>query len=417
MVECRVAHLSSHHQPVDNRIFQRECRSLAAAGYRVHFVVRNSVDEERDGVCIMAVPAPRNRLERVTLTAWRVFRRALESRARIVHLHDPELIPWGFLLRMLGRTVIFDVHEDFAQAAGVRSWIPRPLRSVVARGWSAMAWLAARTFHIVIAERYYARSFPRSVKVLNYPHLERSAALRSVPRFADAADRIRLIYAGSVTISRGAELHARLATALPGCHIHFCGHMSRATADAIRRASGDASIGMMAENGEVAWERRSSRPEAEVSTILLEGVDYYVTDRMVAALQEPWTAGLSIFPYSEHYYEKELTKFFEYMAAGLPLVVSDFPNWRAIVDDAQCGLAVDPERLDIAAALIRRLQVSPDERLAMGARGRAAVETRYSWASQRQNLLDFYESLARPAALSPGIDDNSSSKMEAEKGL
>lgn len=394
MVECRVAHLSSHHQPVDNRIFQRECRSLADAGYRVHFVVRNSIDEIRNGVHIMAIRAPRNRLERVTITAFQVFRRALESKARIVHLHDPELIPWGFVLRALGRTVIFDVHEDFAQAAGVRSWVPRPLRGLVARGWSGLAWFASKTFHIVIAERYYARTFPRSVKVLNYPHLERSDALRSVKRTARREESIRLIYAGSVTISRGAELHARLATLLPGCHIHFCGNMSRATADAIRRASGDATIGVMAENGAVSWEKRSERPEAEVSTILLEGVDYYVTDRMVVALQEPWTAGLSLFPYSEHYYEKELTKFFEYMAAGLPLIVSDFPNWRAIVDGARCGLALDPERLDVAAEQIRRLHDDPAERLAMGERGRAAVESRYSWTSQRQNLLDFYGSLA-----------------------
>ena len=193
--------------------------------------------------------------------------------------------------------------------------------------------------------------------------------------------------------------------------------MSQATADAIRRASGDATIGVMAEDGSVSWERRSDRPDAEVSTILLEGVGYYVTDRMVAALQEPWTAGLSIFPYSEHYYEKELTKFFEYMAAGLPLIVSDFPNWHAIVDGARCGLAIDPERLDIAADLIRRLHDNPAERIAMGERGRAAVESRYSWTSQRQNLLDFYGSLIAPPGGSRASRPNPSSDMEAEKSL
>lgn len=390
MVKCRVAHLSSHHQPVDNRIFQRECRSLADAGYHVHFVVRNAADEVRSGVQIVAVKPPRNRLERVTITAYNVFLRALRTKADIYHLHDPELIPWGLLLRLLGKTVVFDVHEDFAQAAGVRSWIPKPLRGLVARSWKGAAWLASRLFHIVIAERYYARSFPTSVKVLNYPHLERSEALRSVDRTAQQLDRVRLIYAGSTTLSRGAELHARLATLLPGCLIHFCGNMSKQTADAIRGASGDATIGVMAEDGKISWERRSLRPEPEVSTIILEGIDYYVSDRMVAALKEPWTAGLSIFPFSEHYYEKELTKFFEYMAAGLPLIVSDFPNWRAIVESGECGFAVDPARLGDAVDRINWLQANPATRLAMGANGREAVETRYSWDSQRQNLLDFY---------------------------
>lgn len=394
MVKCRVAHLSSHHQAVDNRIFQRECRSLAHAGYAVHFVVRNATDEIRDGVHIVAVKPPRNRLERVTVTACQVFRRALATRAQIYHLHDPELIPWGFLLRLLGKTVVYDVHEDFAQAAGVRSWIPKPLRGVVARGWQGLAWLAARLFHIVIAERYYARSFPKSVRVLNYPHLERSEALRSVDRAAQTLSQVRLIYAGSTTISRGAELHARLASLIPGCLIHFCGNMSQATADAIRRASGDARIGVMNEQGDISWEVRSSGPEHAVSTIILEGVDYYVSDRMVEALKQPWTAGLSIFPYSEHYYEKELTKFFEYMAAGLPMIVSDFPNWRAIVESAECGFTVDPACLDEAVDRITWLQAHPATRLAMGNEGREAVETRYSWSSQRKNLLDFYGRLS-----------------------
>jgi hypothetical protein len=348
----------------------------------------------RGGVHIVGVKPPRNRLERVTVTAFRVFRRALATRAQIYHLHDPELIPWGLMLRLLGKTVIFDVHEDFAQAAGVRGWIPKPLRGLVARAWTGAAWLSSRLFHIVIAERYYARSFPKSVKVLNYPHLERSEALRSVDRTAQPLDRIRLIYAGSTTVSRGAELHARLATLLPGSLVHFCGNMSQATADAIRRASGDATIGVIDEHGRTTWEKRSSRPEAEVSTVILEGLGYYVADRMVEALKEPWTAGLSLFPYSEHYYEKELTKFFEYMAAGLPMIVSGFPNWRAIVEGAECGFAVDPERLDEAVDRIGWLQANPASRLAMGANGREAVETRYSWTSQRQNLLDFYGRLA-----------------------
>ena len=135
-------------------------------------------------------------------------------------------------------------------------------------------------------------------RVLNYPHFERSEALRSVDRSLQRLDRVRLIYAGSTTLSRGAALHARLATLIPGCLIHYCGNMSKQTADAIRKGSGDATIGVMAEDGRISWERRSSRPEPEVSTIILEGLDYYVSDRMVEALKEPWTAGLSIFPYS-----------------------------------------------------------------------------------------------------------------------
>lgn len=394
MPPIKVAHLSSHHTAIDNRIFYRECRTLAAAGYDVAFVVGAAEDTVRDGVRVLAVKSAAGRLERVTLTAWRVVRRALAFDASIYHFHDPELIPWGFALRLMGKQVVYDVHEDFAQAAGVRGWIPGPLRPVVAGLYKAMARLAARAFSIVIAERYYARSFPGATMVLNYPHAERSAALRAVPRDAAPMERVKLVYVGNVTPSRGALVQADLANRIPGCLIQFTGLMTAQVADQIRAVSGDATIGLRAADGTIAWERRSTRPEAEVSTIVLEGVGYYVSDRMVGVLSEPWTAALAVFPRSEHYYEKELTKFFEYMAAGLPILSSDFPTWRALIEPDRCGLVVDPADPDAIVAAVMTLHQDRQRAVEMGERGRRVSQERYSWQAQARNLLDLYGRIA-----------------------
>lgn len=156
-------------------------------------------DELRDGIRILAVPPPRSRPERVTLTAFRVVRRAWHERPAVFHFHDPELIPWGVLLRLLGKQVIDDVHEDFSQAVAVRPWIPSPLRSLIARCLDVAARLAGKTMSIVIAERYDERRFPDVTKVLNYPHRERSLALQVIERRPERQpDRIRLLYVGSV---------------------------------------------------------------------------------------------------------------------------------------------------------------------------------------------------------------------------
>lgn len=395
MPSAKIAHLTSIHNILDNRIFYRECRSLAAAGYDVVLVAQHDRDELRDGIRILAVPPPRNRLERVTLTACRVVRRAWREQPAIFHLHDPELIPWGILLRLLGRQVIYDVHEDFSQAAAVRPWIPGPLRSLIARGLDVVARLAGKSMTIVIAERYYERRFPAATKVLNYPHRERSSALQAIERRPERQpDRIRLLYVGSVTVSRGALLHAELATRLPGSELLMSGICEPAVAEQIRALSDDANFGLIAADGQISWERRSRRPVHLAPTILLEGVGFYVPpESMLRLFEEQWTSCVAVFPRTEHYYEKELTKFFEYMAAGLPIVSSNFPTWRALVEQPGAGIAVDPADWDDIVAAIQWLHDHPREAVEMGLNGRKAAQEQFNWQSQADNLLGLYHSL------------------------
>lgn len=395
MTKIKIAHLTSHHNILDNRIFYRECRSLAAAGYDVVLVAPHERDEVRDGIRVLGVPRHRNRFTRVTATAFRVVRRALRERPAIIHFHDPELIPWGLLLRLFGKTVVYDVHEDFTQAAGVRPWVPDRLRPLLARFSDFTAWLAGRSLAIVIAERYYERRFPGATKVLNYPHVERSIALQAIERRPEARpERIRLLYIGNVTWSRGAFIHAELSQRLPGCEILISGFCSMEVADEIKKRSGDANFGIVAFDGSTAWEKHGTQAAETVSTIILDGVGFYVPhERMLEALCEEWTAAIAIFPYTEHYYEKELTKFFEYMAAGLPVVLSNFPNWRALVEKPNAGLCVDPADWEDIVSAIQWLHAHPEEAIEMGRNGRRAVQERFNWQSQANKLVKLYNTL------------------------
>jgi glycosyltransferase involved in cell wall biosynthesis len=86
-------------------------------------------------------------------------------------------------------------------------------------------------------------------------------------------------------------------------------------------------------------------------------------------------------------------KLFEYMAAGIPVIASDFPQWRSTVEHFQCCLFVDPLDPNAIARAIERLLNHPAEAEAMGKRGREAVEARFQWSAEEKTLLSFYSSL------------------------
>ena len=86
-------------------------------------------------------------------------------------------------------------------------------------------------------------------------------------------------------------------------------------------------------------------------------------------------------------------KLFQYMAAGLPVVASDFPQVRDVVEGAGCGVVVDTRLPAEIARGINALLADPESARATGARGRRAVEERFNWATSARALLDVYRRL------------------------
>jgi glycosyltransferase involved in cell wall biosynthesis len=113
--------------------------------------------------------------------------------------------------------------------------------------------------------------------------------------------------------------------------------------------------------------------------------------------------GLVVLHPEDNFVVSQPVKLFEYMAAGIPVVLSDFPLWRSMIEEEGCGLLVDPlDPLAIADAMTYLL-THDDVAKAMGQRGRASIERRFNWNAEERKLLDFYSQLNRadfaPAAL------------------
>ena len=104
-------------------------------------------------------------------------------------------------------------------------------------------------------------------------------------------------------------------------------------------------------------------------------------------------AGLVTFYPLPNHIDAQPNKMFEYMSAGIPVIASNFPLWRGIIEGNQCGLCVNPLRPNEIAAAIDYLIAHPYEAKRMGQNGRAAILERYNWSIEGGKLLTFYEAL------------------------
>jgi glycosyltransferase involved in cell wall biosynthesis len=365
----QVVHVTTVHPRDDIRIFRKECVSLAKAGYPVVQVVGDGQGAAvTDGVRIVDLGArPRGRLARIRRQPEAALAEVQRLDPAIVHFHDPELLPLGVALARRGVRVVYDAHEDVPRQILTKQWIPVLLRPLVARLFEAyenrqvrqLSAVVAATPHI--AERF-ATVARRSVNVSNFPFLGELAPL------AAAVTRERAVcYVGGLMRTRGLLQMVRAVSRVPDLRFIVCGSFEDAAFEAELRA-------------EPGW-------AACVEYRGLIGRDA-VRDVMARA-----SAGLVTLPPLPSYRDSLPIKMFEYMSAGLPVVASDFPLWRDIVERRGCGLCVDPLDVDAVAAALRCVVDDAALSTQMGRRGIEAVHAHYNWPIAERQLLALYHEL------------------------
>jgi glycosyltransferase involved in cell wall biosynthesis len=368
---ARVIHITSVHPGCDVRIFIKECQSLARAGYEVIGLTNDQQDAHCGGVRIRGLGRSGGRFQRVTTKLLRMAREAFRMNGDVYHIHDPELLLLALLLRARKKCVIYDVHENLPSTILYKHYIPARIRFPIMGLVDFLETAAARRMSGVItatpsiAERF--QNLNRNcVVVNNFPDLSELAPVRPLPW---AQRPMSVAYIGGIAEERGIrELLAAMGY-LPKslqAKLELAGWFSD--------QSLYSELQRLPEWARVKWRGLLDRPQ-------------------IAELLGSVRAGLVVLHPEPNFLTSQPTKLFEYMAAGIPVVASDFPLWREIIRGAGCGILVDPRDPSAIAEVIRYLLTHDAEAEAMGRRGRQAVEEQFNWSREECKLLAFYGSM------------------------
>lgn len=294
------------------------------------------------------------------------MKRALETPARIFQLHDPELLPIGLALKRRGMTVIFDAHEDLALQTLSKRYIPvavrRPLGSIL---FSMEKILCRRLDQVITAtpairDRFSSQGL-RADDIRNYPILGEWDEGRG------GRDRRSLVcYVGGIEGTRGIrQLVQAMALTKPPARLALGGPFHELR-DEVATYPGWRNV-----------DERGILTRDGVSDLLNES-----------------RAGLVTLLPTPAYLESLPIKMFEYMSAGLPVIASNFPLWREIVEGNDCGICVDPLDPAAIAGAIDFLIANPDIADRMGDNGKRAVHERFNWDAEERKLFAIYDRLA-----------------------
>jgi glycosyltransferase involved in cell wall biosynthesis len=104
--------------------------------------------------------------------------------------------------------------------------------------------------------------------------------------------------------------------------------------------------------------------------------------------------GIAVLYPIENYLTSYPVKMFEYMAAGLPVIASDFKLWKDIVENNNCGICVRPKSIDDMKNAIQYLSDNPQKSLQMGKNGRKLVLEKYNWDLEANKLISVYRQIS-----------------------
>ena len=369
---ARVVHLTTVHHPFDPRIFHKQLRSLSEEGFDTHLIAPHSQTEHTNGVTIHSLPHPKNRTQRLALQV-QLFRKARSLGAALYQLHDPELIPLAVLLgRRTEARIVYDMHEDY-----------RTKGAVLGRGLRALErWGFGEVDHVLFAEESYRSILGgwdvERTHIANYFKPVGPATSASTAEGGERASRqpTRLLYTGTIARKRGLGTMLDLASKI----------------QRQRRPETVTIVGVCHRSKQRTAAETRIQDQGLSSVVTRVGWDTYVLPSSMPPHYRQADVGLALCEPHPNLVGSLLTKFYEYLHYGLPIICSDFPLWRRFIEENDCGAVVPPGDAEAVLDVLARWRERPEVYRAYSQNARAAAD-QYRWDEMGQRLVQVYRNL------------------------
>lgn len=349
---------------------------MAQAGYDVHFLVAAEEDKVVNGVHIHPIRKVPKLWKRMLFTNWTILRKALRLNADIYHYHDPDFLPFGFILKWVFRKkVVFDAHESVAKQILAKGHIPRYARKAVSVTYKILERIFATGQSIIVANAKSTQDYWKKIYIVqNYPKLEYKL-MASVSEKRQRAEVPLLVFVGGIAQVRGSDAYIELAGKLAERGYDFrmklIGWNCNNTVERLTVRVNELNLkDKITFEGGMEW----SQAMKEIS----EG-----------------TIGLCLLMPTPNNLILLSTKIIEYMMLGIPVLASNFDTWRPYVEGEGVGMMADPTNIDEIADVCEKMLGDREELVAMGRRGMEAVRTKYNWESEFKVLRQCYDDLLK----------------------
>ena len=371
MSKPKVCQVSSVHFALDTRIFYRLAQSLKKE-YEVSVIGVHAKEEVLDGVRIIPFKRFNDKMLRVLVTWLLILTKCLKQKADIYQIHDPELLPTALLLKLFGKRVVYDVHENYAEDIYDKPWIK--YKNVLYQIFNFFEKKVAAKCPVFITEDSYLPRYESMAGqvhlVHNYPNTPFFDAYKNEARRGE----IRLFYSGILLFSRSIMdiIEAMHLLQQQAIFVHF---------DVVGELYTD-----MDEAIDALPYAKALKPYLHFYGRLPLSESYEISKKA--------HVGMSLIHPMKNSMESYPTKMFEYMCIGMPQIASHFPLYQAVVEGHECGVCCDPKNTSAIAACIANY-VGDDALYQTHAKNAIENAYNYSWSSEMETVNRVYKALLK----------------------
>lgn len=354
--KIKILHISSVHIHTDNRI-NKECNSLKSE-YDVYFM-NSHFEGKKNDIKFIKSPFRKNKLLRI-FTSWFIaLPRSCSFKFKIIHIHDPELLIAFPIWKILGKKVIYDVHENYVKQLNVKDYLSPILKKVFRVSLKFMEMIGKKLSNlIIVVHKDLNRNLTNnknSVVISNSPILDY--------KFKNIKRKNYFIYVGMISYERNV---LRIAEILNDLDIPFY----------------------------IAGNCNDEKLKNKI--IALKNVNYlgFLNREEIKKYVSESKCGICLFDFSLNHMISSPNKLFEYFNYGVPVIASNITSWIEIDGLDKFTYFVNPSNDSEIISSIKKINLMNDSEInTIGVRANQFINEKFNWNIEEEKLIDAYQKL------------------------